>query len=984
MTTTYATKKSRRDHEKGLTQSERLISWYQDVDVDELRALEISEYEQERANQLFLEWSRNKNAPAQSIHIAQPLSFNKEPENLSVIERKLYEANKQDFEWYRSYFADLPDYLTKYFVNRYLAIFKKEGNREANTFLREKMEPARARVRLVLAQYSQLPTTHKITLLSEENDLEQSDFQQPQPKQIGFDFDRIEQNAKPIKERIIAELERDELKDMAFKLSCIINKKKSVIMEQHQQETGEEVDAALIIVYELLAQFVRSLGIKPARKYKKQTPLSATTDILKMSDEKWVLNRLVRVRKIMREHLAIAMGQVSKRASAYCSWDCLREHKEQKEKNWEFIKNGMLFEEETGEEAELMGMVLKSISNPAILRHELMARCRGYEDIGNLLNLQGMFLTLTAPGKYHNNYQNGGFISHWNGASPKQTQDYLNNVWERIRAKIGRDGIRWFGLRVAEPHHDGTPHWHLLLWVRPQDALRVSDIFIRYAVKAEAMELFDKAELYYPVNYSAQSYVLSYQERIEKANRFKVPTKLYAKHYPCALADLRPEIEIPEQVKVATMRNQVTSLNINYKARCDVKFIDPSQGTATGYIAKYIAKNIDGYAMDDLVSDETGKSVKDMAKNVCAWKSRWAIRQFQFFGGAPVTTYRELRRYANLDKSSFMDYLTQLSREEMLEIYKEMERKPNKKFVGPPIPDALLKDKKRFDAKRLFVMLSENYQPSLENQNGSAVAAMEAADKGDFQGYIMGQGGPFVAHKDLTVKNVYLELPFASPHGETVRKLEGFDASGVMVKTRVKNWTITKKPTTKTRIEKEYEVFKPTENPNTWKISRKRLKPNETTQAEAGALALFGGSAASRSSVNNCTRPQSEQVNSDHDIELSPLVEYEISRLINEHDLTESFRQNLLKGRWLRVTEEKSVKLHIGDGERRPDQIVYRNEFKPDLSWLGEKAEPEPEVIQLTEEDDYPQPDLSIFAHDVPAATSWSEYKEMIEDWPLA
>ncbi|MBF4238178.1 replication endonuclease, partial [Vibrio anguillarum] len=108
------------------------------------------------------------------IHIAQPLSFNKEPENLSVIECKLYEANKQDFEWYRSYFADLPDYLTKYFVNRYLAIFKKEGNREANTFLREKMEPARSRVRLVLAQYGQLPTTHKITLLSEENDLEQS------------------------------------------------------------------------------------------------------------------------------------------------------------------------------------------------------------------------------------------------------------------------------------------------------------------------------------------------------------------------------------------------------------------------------------------------------------------------------------------------------------------------------------------------------------------------------------------------------------------------------------------------------------------------------------------------------------------------------------------------------------------------------------------------------------------------------------------
>ncbi|CAH8217079.1 hypothetical protein VAEKB19_4020001 [Vibrio aestuarianus] len=100
------------------------------------------------------------------------------------------------------------------------------------------------------------------------------------------------------------------------------------------------------------------------------------------------------------------------------------------------------------------------------------------------------------------------------------------------------------------------------------------------------------------------------------------------------------------------------------------------------------------------------------------------------------------------------------------------------------------------------------------------------------------------------------------------------------------------------------------------------------------------------------------------------MVEYEISRLINEHDLAESFRKKLLEGRWLRVTKEKSVKLHIGDGERRPDQIVYRDEFKPDLSWLGEQAEPEPEVIQLTEEDDCPQPNLSHF--------------EYVEDWPLA
>ncbi len=966
MTSTYATKKSRRTHQKVLTQSERLISWYHKFDKNELLDLEASEYEQERTHQLFLEWSRNKDKAAQPVQLGQRSFIEKEPDDLTVIERKLYNANKLDFEWYRTYFSDLPDYLTKYFANRYVAILKKDGNRAANSFLREKMHPAQARVRLVMDQYKHLPTTHKMTLLNKEYDVEQSDFQQIETTQIGFDFEEIEKNAKPAKNRILAELERDELKEMAFKLSSILNKKFQILSTQHQQETDEEVEQAMVIVYEQLAEFLSSFGIAPPRKYKNQTWLSAATDMSKIKSDGWLFNRLKRIRKIMREHLAIAMGQVSKRASAYCSWDCLKEHKEQKENNWEFFKNGMLFENETGEEAELLNMVLKSISNPAILRHELMARCRGYEDIGSLLNLQGMFLTLTAPGKYHNSYQGGGFINHWNGASPRHAQAYLNNVWQRIRSKLNREGLRWFGLRVAEPHHDGTPHWHLLLWVKPEDALKVSDIFIRYAVKEDAIELFSKADLYYPVTYKATHYCAPI---IEATNSFKVPRKLYAKDFPCQQADLRPKVDLPDLVKIATMQDQVTSLNIDYKARCDVKFIDPKQGTATGYIAKYISKNIDGYAMDDLVSDETGKSVKDMAKNVTAWKSRWGIRQFQFFGGAPVTTYRELRRYANLDKASFMEYLTQLSRGEMLDIYLEMERKPNKKFVGPPIPDHLLKDTKLFNAKRLFIMLGENYKPTMDNTNDSAVSAMEAADKGDFKGYIMGQGGPFVTRDDLAIKNVYQELPFASPHGETVRKLEGFDASGVKIKTRTKNWSITKKPTVKAKQEKEYEVIKPNSNPSSWKIQRKRTSVKDSAEVEAStqgsAATDMGGLAASRSSVNNCTHPPGEQVTSDNERPLDPLVEYEISRLITDHDFTENIRQRLIEGHWVRVTEEKSVKLHLGDGQRRPDQIVYRHNIKPDLSWLGET---EPEIEPLTE-DNYQQPNLSHF--------------EYVDDWPL-
>src|SRR5690606_32699188 len=162
-------------------------------------------------------------------------------------------------------------YLTKYFANRYLAILKKSGNRAANIFLREKMHPAQDRVRMVMDQYKHLPTTHKMASLSTEYDVEQSDFQPTETKQLGFDFEQIEKNAKPAKNRILAELERDEIKEMAFKLSCILNKKFQILSAQHKQETDEEVEQAMVIVYESLAAFLSSFGITPPRKYKKQT-----------------------------------------------------------------------------------------------------------------------------------------------------------------------------------------------------------------------------------------------------------------------------------------------------------------------------------------------------------------------------------------------------------------------------------------------------------------------------------------------------------------------------------------------------------------------------------------------------------------------------------------------------------------------------------------------------------------------------------------
>lgn len=71
--------------------------------------------------------------------------------------------------------------------------------------------------------------------------------------------------------------------------------------------------------------------------------------------------------------------------------------------------------------------------------------------------------------------------------------------------------------------------------------------------------------------------------------------------------------------------------------RFDVKEADPKKGGATAYIAKYVSKNINGNHLPESEAEQ-------WAYRARAWASTHHIRQFQQFGGRPVSLWRNLRR----------------------------------------------------------------------------------------------------------------------------------------------------------------------------------------------------------------------------------------------------------------------------------------------------------------------------------------------------
>ncbi|MDE4674055.1 replication endonuclease [Klebsiella variicola] len=229
----------------------------------------------------------------------------------------------------------------------------------------------------------------------------------------------------------------------------------------------------------------------------------------------WWYRKLWQMRCQWREEQLRAVCLVNKKASPYVSYEVVIHKREQRRKSVEFFQSHELVNAD-GDTLDMEDVVNASSSNPAHRRNEMMACVKGLELIAEMRGDCAVFYTITCPSRFHATLNNGRPNPKWTSETVRQSSDYLVDTFAAFRKAMHKAGLRWYGVRVAEPHHDGTVHWHLLCFMRKKDRRTLTTLLRKFAIREDRVELGNntgprfKSELINPRKGTPTSYIAKY------------------------------------------------------------------------------------------------------------------------------------------------------------------------------------------------------------------------------------------------------------------------------------------------------------------------------------------------------------------------------------------------------------------------------------------------------------------------------------------
>lgn len=274
----------------------------------------------------------------------------------------------------------------------------------------------------------------------------------------------------------------DKWKRAAIPLNADLDECKTLAIEQ----ANKMFDLAAIATDE--AQ-LRRLQAESCARYAVEPPDGSFSDdaaITAMTDWEWWLARIKRAAARRFECVARELGFVNVTAGLYCSNETYDRHSSQQKRNRKMME-GTILANENGDEFSLADLRDASNANPSHRRSGLMVQIRGMADYAKEYGHAPLFAVVTCPSRMHVfkiDQATGKAIpnARFDGTTPRAAQDYLQGLWQRIRAMFDREGICFYGMRTTEANHDGTPHWNLLLFVPPGQLDHAKEIIHSYAL----------------------------------------------------------------------------------------------------------------------------------------------------------------------------------------------------------------------------------------------------------------------------------------------------------------------------------------------------------------------------------------------------------------------------------------------------------------------------------------------------------------------
>lgn len=184
-------------------------------------------------------------------------------------------------------------------------------------------------------------------------------------------------------------------------------------------------------------------------------------DNLRRMCEKWWRRRLRKEAGLARQHLAAALGTIGKNGAPYADDYSLTRWREVQASAVAWAADRSLMSPD-GKSFVAMKDVIASSAEASLMRLRTIAR--GLDELAERRGLVPIMITMTLPPEWHPNPSVG--TKTWTpDKGPRETDEAMRSLLKRFRARLSKSKIQALGLRVWEPHKDGTPHLHALLYV---------------------------------------------------------------------------------------------------------------------------------------------------------------------------------------------------------------------------------------------------------------------------------------------------------------------------------------------------------------------------------------------------------------------------------------------------------------------------------------------------------------------------------------